>query len=79
METDETENGNEKLKRKTEMESGKRKQKAGIRKWSSELFQELTFAHARIVALRTTLCYQRMTDYYGMLELPDVGLIVADT
>ena len=49
VETDETENGNGKLKRKTEMESGKRKQKAGIRKWSSELFQALTFAHARTV------------------------------
>ena len=42
METDETENGNGKLKRKTEMESGNGK--AEIWKWSSQL---LPFAHAR--------------------------------
>ena len=37
MKTDETENGNGKLKRKTEMESGNRK--AEIWKWSSEIQQ----------------------------------------
>ena len=55
VETDETENGNGKLKRKTETESGNGK--AEIRKWSSQLFQELPFAHARIV------CYARISLY----------------
>ena len=47
VETDETENGNGKLKRKTETESGNGK--AENWKWSSQLFQELPFAHARTV------------------------------
>ena len=48
METEETENGNGKLKRKTEAESGNGK--AEIGKWSSILIALMgSFAHARSV------------------------------
>ena len=53
VETDETENGNGKRKRKAETESGNGK--AEIRKWSSQLFQELPFVHAELCAMLGSL------------------------
>ena len=47
VETDETENGIGKLKRKTETESGNGK--AEVRKWSSQIAALRPFAHAQSV------------------------------
>ena len=59
METDETENGNGKLKRKTETESGN--EKTEIWKWSSEFNRLVSgqYAHRYIVVSmsRVTLSY----------------------